>query len=111
MPHVSPMHPLRMPDAELTHIHSISPLWGFGLDEGKGDGDGHASIMREASDSYASPMPFTNTNTVHLQQQVWYVSLNVDIQRSNLTVALLVLEAHKWIMNEASTLTLKPTMQ
>ena len=77
MPHVSPMHPLRMPDAELTHIHSISPLWGFGLDEGEGDGDGHASIMREASDSYASPMPFTttftNTNTVHLQQQVRYV--------------------------------------
>ena len=54
MPHVFLMHPLRMHDAELTHIHSIFPPWGFGLGEGEGEGDGHASIMREASDSYAS---------------------------------------------------------
>lgn len=53
MPHLSPKHPLRMPDADLTHIQSISsPLVVLGSGEGKGEVDGHASSMPEASDGY-----------------------------------------------------------
>ena len=53
IPHLSPKHPLRMPDADLTHIQNIIfPNMVLVSGEGKGEGDGHASSMPEASDGY-----------------------------------------------------------
>ena len=53
MPQLSPKHPLRMPDADLTHIQNIIfPNMVLVSGEGKGEGDGHASSMPEASDGY-----------------------------------------------------------